>query len=189
MDTTEAFERAAKQFQTRLETTGESQWTLPTPCSEWNVHALVNHVASELRWIPPLVEGKTIAEVGDSLSGDLLGDDPKAAWASAAREAQAAASEPGALQRTVHLSYGDREADGYIREVASDLVIHAWDLARAVGADTRLDPELVDLTAQSLSGGLEGARAAGFFAAAVEVGPDADAQDRLIALTGRNPHG
>jgi uncharacterized protein (TIGR03086 family) len=189
MDTNEAFERAATQFRQRLDRTGDSQWTLPTPCSEWDVRALVNHVASELRWIPPLVEGKTIAEVGDSLSGDLLGDDPKTAWTAASREAQAAASEPGALQRTVHLSYGDRDADGYIREVTGDLVIHAWDLARAVGADTRLDPELVELTAQSLGDGIEGARAAGYFAAAVPVRPDADAQDRLIALTGRDPNG
>jgi uncharacterized protein (TIGR03086 family) len=189
METKEVLQRAVDQFQSKLDAVGDNEWHQPTPCSEWDVHALVNHVASELRWIPPLMEGKAIADVGDSLSGDLLGDDPKSAWSSGARQAVAAASEPGALQRTVHLSYGDREADGYIREVSSDLVIHAWDLAKGVGGDARLDPALVELAAREVAPAIEGARAAGYFGPAVSVPADADPQTRLLALTGRDPNG
>jgi uncharacterized protein (TIGR03086 family) len=182
---TDSFQEAVAAFQAHVESIREEQWSGATPCSEWDVRALVNHVAGELRWIPPLLEGKTIADVGDSLSGDLLGDDPKGAWSAAAKEAIAASSQPGTEGRTVHLSYGDRPADAYIGEVAGDIVVHTWDLARGIGADDRLDPGLVEFAQTTLEPQVEAVRAAGFFGPEVEVGPGADAQTRLLALTGR----
>ena len=62
-------------------------WSAPTPCADWDVRQLVNHVVGEDRWTKPLVNGRTIAEVGGSLDGDLLGDQPVAAARSAADEA------------------------------------------------------------------------------------------------------
>ena len=55
---------------------GEDQWGAPTPCADWDVRELVNHVAGEDLWTAPLLEGSTIEEVGDRFDGDLLGDDP-----------------------------------------------------------------------------------------------------------------
>lgn len=186
MSAPENFKKAAEGFQSRLQSTRDDQWTSPTPCSEWDVRALVNHVVSETRWIAPLLEGKTIAEVGDSLNGDLLGDDPKAAWSRAMSESAAVVDEPGAMQRTVHLSYGDRPAEDYVNEIAADLLIHSWDLARGTDGDARLAPDLVELALPAFrTPQMEGARAAGFFGRAVDVPDDADAQTKLLALTGR----
>ena len=53
----------------------EDQWALPTPCTDWSVRDLVNHVVGEDAWTGPLVRGSTIEEVGDRFYGDLLGDE------------------------------------------------------------------------------------------------------------------
>jgi uncharacterized protein (TIGR03086 family) len=174
-------------FEQRLSMVVASQWTAATPCEDWDVRTLVNHVVGELLWVPPLLAGNTIAEVGDRFDGDILGSDPSVTYKSAAASAQAAASESGAQERTVHLSFGDFAGSEYLGQVISDVVIHSWDLARAVGADDRLDPSLVAFVDEFLSPQIEAWRGAGAFGPAVDVGPDASAQDRLLAQTGRSP--
>ena len=173
-------------FEQRLSSVDPSQWNAATPCEDWDVRTLVNHVVAELLWIPPLLEGNTIAEVGDRFDGDVLGSEPLATYVSAAAGAQAAASEAGAQERTVHLSFGDFAGSDYLGQVISDVVIHSWDLARAIGADDRLDPALVAFVDDFLSPQIEAWRAAGAFGPAIDVGPDAGAQDRLLAQTGRS---
>ncbi len=160
-------------------------WGGATPCTEWSVRDLVNHVVSECRWMPPLFEGRTIADVGSSLDGDLLGNDPGAAWEGAAAASVAAVRAPGAMQSTVHLSYGDVPGDQYAREIVADLVVHTWDLARAVGANERLDPDLVQAAWDHLAPVAESWRSAGAFSAALDVPENADLQTKLLALTGR----
>lgn len=185
MDTIKLFERAAAGFRARVE--GVTDWTVATPCTEWDARALVNHVQNEIMWIPPLIEGKTIEQVGSSLDGDLLGDDAVAAWDAATKSVVDAITAAGALDGTVQLSYGPTKADDYVLEVVSDITIHTWDVARAVGADERLDPDLVDLCATLLGPKIEAARQYGAYGAEVPVAADADAQTKLIALTGRRP--
>ncbi len=65
-------------FEQRLGAVGATEWNAATPCDDWDVRTLVNHVVNELLWMPPLLEGKTIAEVGDRFDGDVLGSDPLA---------------------------------------------------------------------------------------------------------------
>lgn len=101
------FSEATGEFAQRLKQTTESQWTAATPCDGWDVRALVNHVVGELLWIPPLFEGKTTAEVGDRFGGDVVGGDASKTWNEAAEAALLAVSEPGAMERIVHLSFGD----------------------------------------------------------------------------------
>jgi uncharacterized protein (TIGR03086 family) len=123
-------------------------WSAPTPCTEWNVRALVNHVVGEDRWTKPLVDGKTIAEVGNAFDGDLLGEDPKSSAQAAADEALAAVVERLPAGGKVHLSYGEEDIGEYISQLAADHLIHGWDLAAATGQTRDLDPELVaDVTA------------------------------------------
>jgi uncharacterized protein (TIGR03086 family) len=159
----------------------------PTPCAGWTVRQLVNHLVYEDRWTAPLVNGATIAEVGDRFDGDLLGDDPIRAAADAAAEAEAAVAEPGALDRTVQLSFGDTPCTEYVHQLFADHLIHGWDLAAAVGADRRLDPELVDLCAAWFADREDTYRSAGAVGARVEVPVGASAQDRLLAAFGRDP--
>ena len=181
------FERAVEEFGARVRAVGDDQWHLPTPNTEWDVSALVNHLVGEARWAPPLLAGATIAEVGDRFDGDLLGPDPQAAWGEAAADEVEAARQEGVLDRTVHVSFGDIPAGEYLSQLIADHAIHAWDLARAVGADERLDPELVGFALDYLGPQVDGWRQAGAFGPAVELAPGADDQSRLLALTGRTP--
>lgn len=185
MDTLDLFRRAAAGFRSRLPQV--TDWTVPTPCTEWDARALVNHVVNEVRWIPPLVAGQTIADVGSSLDGDLIGDDVLAGWDAAVAAVEDECSKPGAMERLVELSTGTKPAADYLTEVLCDATIHTWDLARAVGADEKLDPDLVHLTMEVFGPVIAGARAAGAFGPEVPVPADADEQTKLLALSGRRP--
>jgi uncharacterized protein (TIGR03086 family) len=179
------FGRAVGEFDARVQAVADDQWGAPTPDVEWDVRTLVNHVTGEDLWAPPLLDGMTIAEVGDRFDGDLLGGDPKAAWGAAVVGARGAVGQDGALDRTTHLSFGDLPGSDYVSQLVCDHVIHAWDLARAIGADERLDPELVEWVHGYLAPQAEAWRSAGAFGPVVDVPADADAQTRLLALTGR----
>lgn len=180
-------ERAVEGLARRWNEVRPDQWAQPTPCADWDVRALLNHVVAELLWMPPLLAGQTIAQVGDRFDGDVLSERPKEVAAVAALAAVRAAAEPGALERTVHLSFGDVPGSEYLGQVTSDVVIHSWDLARAIGGDEHLDDDLVAAVEAFMSPQVEGWRSAGVFGPAVEVPADADAQTRLLAQTGRMP--
>jgi uncharacterized protein (TIGR03086 family) len=162
-------------------------WTAPTPCAEWDVRTLVNHVVGELLWVPPLLEGATIADVGDRFDGDVLGENPHAIARRAADDLRRAAAEPGAQERTVHLSFGDFSGGDYLGQVASDVVIHSWDLARGTDSDDDLGADLVAFADDFLTPQIPAWRSAGAFGPEVPTGPDANRQQRLIASTGRDP--
>ncbi|MDO7869082.1 TIGR03086 family metal-binding protein [Nocardioides jiangxiensis] len=146
MDARTLHRATVDRWQQLLDGVPDDAWAAPTPCAEWDVRALVNHVVGEELWLPPLLAGRTIAEVGDRFDGDLLGADPKAAG----RRAAGAAAEAGegvADGQRVQLSYGEEAASEYLMQLAADHLVHGWDLAAASGQDRRLDPELVDAVA------------------------------------------
>jgi uncharacterized protein (TIGR03086 family) len=185
-DVRKLHQRATDSFGAQVHAIRDDQWASGTPCEEWDVRTLVNHVVSEHRWMPPLLAGRTIPEVGDRFDGDLLGDDGKAAWDDSAAEAVAAVHDDGAMERIVHLSFGDFPGQEYTMQVFADLVIHGWDLARAIGADERIDPDLVEACASWFGPMEEAYRSAGAVGPRIETPPDADAQTRLLAVFGRS---
>ena len=179
------FASAMAEFDRRVRAVRPKQWHNPTPCTEWDVRALVNHLVAEQLWAPLLLDGAIVEDVGDRFDGDQLGADPVAAWASAAAAAREAFAAPGALRRFVELSYGRRPAEGYCQEMTLDLTVHAWDLARGIQVDERLDGELVSDVLAFIEPQVEQLAGTGMFAPPVAVGDDADSQTRLLALLGR----
>jgi uncharacterized protein (TIGR03086 family) len=182
----EMYRRSVEEFGRRVTAIGEGDWNRPTPCTDWTVRDLVRHLVYEELWTPPLLEGQTIADIGDRFEGDILGSDPQVAWKEGAAAAVAVAS-PDMLGRTVHLSFGDVPGEEYLGQLTADHAIHAWDLARATGGDDRLAPDLVQHVYDVMAPQIEPARAAGVFGPEVEVPADADLQSKLLALTGRTP--
>lgn len=186
-DLVELYRRSLDEFGRRVHAVRPDQWGCPTPCKDWEVRNLVAHLVTEQLWVPPLVtDGLTVAEVGDRFAGDPLGTDPVAAWDAAAAAALAAFGAPGALERPVHLSYGSRPGEEYAREMIFDLVVHAWDLARGIDGDERIDPDLVDAVYSGLDPDTD-LSASGMYDPPVPVPAGSDEQTRLIALTGRTP--
>jgi len=178
--------RAVQGFDARVGAIQDDQWGAPTACSDWDVRGLVNHLVYENVWTPEMFAGRTVTEVGDRFEGDLLGDDPGRAWADSARVAVAAIADEGALDRIVHLSFGDFPGRDYAMQLFADHLIHTWDLARGTGGDERLDPELVEACDAWFAPAVEQAyRSAAATGPAVEVPDDADLQTRLLARFGR----
>jgi len=182
----EMYRRSVDEFGQRVMAVGAGDWARPTPCSEWSVRDLVRHLVYEELWAPPLLAGATITDIGDRFEGDILGDDPQVAWKEAAAAALAPVSAD-VLDRTVHLSFGDFPGREYLGQLTADHTIHAWDLAKGIGAGERLDPELVDFVYAFMAPQAEQWAAAGVFAPAVPVPDDADTQTKLLALSGRTP--
>lgn len=160
-------------------------WEGSTPCSDWNTHALVNHVVNETLWVAPLMAGETIAQVGDRFDGDLLGDDPAGRFEAAREQALAAFNEPGALERAVHLSYGDESAVNYLDQLTVDILVHAWDLATAIGADNRLPDNLVRWALTGVAENQDMITGSGLFGQMQPIPEDANSQTKLLARLGR----
>ena len=185
MDIAAMFGGAVAEFGARVRLIGDHQWLAATPDEDWCVRDLVNHVVGEDLWAPPLLAGSTIAEVGDRFDGDVLGADPKAAWTAASAAAVRAVGGQGAMDRIVHLSFGDFPGREYALQLFADHLIHAWDLARAIGADDRLDAGLVASCATWFDAVEDAYRSAGAIAARPPLPGDADAQTVLLARFGR----
>jgi uncharacterized protein (TIGR03086 family) len=180
------YKKALDEFGSRVQAVPDDKWDTESINPGWSVRTLVNHVAGENLWFAPIFEGKTVEEVGDALDGDLLGDDPKAGWERSAEVARRE-TEKDVDAQIVHLSFGPTPGRAYIGQVLCDHVLHAWDLARSLGLDDGLDPELVEFTYKELTPQAEAWRQGGAFAAAVDVPESADTKTRLLAMTGRKP--
>ena len=188
MDLAEVHRIAVEGLMANVEKIGDHQWELPTPNTEWNVRDLVEHLVGGTVWVKPLIEGETIAGIGDRFAGDLVGDDPKGAFRRAASEAIATVSEPGALERTVDLSRGPSPAADYVLERIGDAGMHTWDLARALSTDETIHPEVVAAGRRLLDLVGDEWRQHGALGPIVPTPPDADEQTRFIAESGRNPY-
>jgi uncharacterized protein (TIGR03086 family) len=178
VDPVELFEAATSLTLTRLEGVSPDQWADPTPCSEWDVRALVDHIVG-----------------GPAYLLGALGEPVEASGADAGTYARlrerclVALRRPGAdAVRCVsplgfEWSVGEATAGTFM-----DQLVHTWDLAVATGQDTRLDPTLVEAcVAMFLPEMPERGRAAGLVGPAVPVPADAPAQDRLLGAKGRHP--
>ena len=183
MDMASLHRRTVETWTARVNTVADDQWDGPTPCTEWSVRQLVNHVVGEDRWTVPLMHGRTIADVGSDLDGDLLGGDAMKAASEAANEAVSVVEAELPTHGTVHLSYGEEKMDEYVLQLCADHLVHAWDLAAATGGDTALDPELVAEVAGWFAEREELYRAVGAVGPHAEAGPDP--QSQLLAGFGR----
>jgi len=184
-DTTKDFyRRTNRSFAELVATIGDDQWTGPTPCLEWDVRELLNHMASETMWTAPLLGGAALEEVGDRFDGDVLGADPRATFAVAADEALASV-EAVPLDRMVHLSAGQTPAARYIGELTLDFLVHGWDLAKGLGMDHTMDPEISTVMFTVLVPFEPMLRDSGVFGERIPTDEDADVQVRLLGLLGR----
>ena len=186
IDITAVHRRALDEVRSFVAAIGGDQWTSPTPCDGWTVHELVNHIVAGNLWAAELGRGRTIADVGSALDGDMLGDDPVGAYDRSAEYAAATFEAPGALESPCAVSYGPVPGSVYAGHRFIDVLIHGWDLASATGQPTVLDPELVDACWEVLQPQLAPMQASGAFGVALPHQPGDDPQTTLLAALGRS---
>lgn len=152
----------------------------PTPCTEWPVQALVDHIVAGSEYLLAAMAGTAPASVERAGAAD---------YRARLARVEHAAADPEALARTCTSPLGfEWTAGEAFAGTFMDTLIHTWDLATATGQDTALDPQLVEVcVALFLPDMPERGRAAGIVGPAVPLGPDASAQDRLLAAMGRQP--
>jgi uncharacterized protein (TIGR03086 family) len=109
----------------------------PTPCASWDVRALVNHFVGTARWWAASITGDAEATEADYATGDFV-----AAYEESIQIAVAAFAAEGALDRTVRLPFGEFPGSVLRDLAATEQFTHGWDLARAIGQPTDLDPGL-----------------------------------------------
>jgi len=168
------------------------QLTNETPDDDWTVRELANHMLYEVSWVPDMVAGRTIAQVGGKYDGDLFDGDVAnaqtnlhAAWDTTAEKAERAVSE-GDMDATAHLSYADTTVGDYLMQTGGDVLVHAWDLAKAIGVSITFDGAVAETMWQGVKD--VDLASSGLFKPPVPVADDASTQDKIIAHFGRNPH-
>jgi len=173
----------------------DDQWTMEMPPTfarrdqrTVTLREIITYHAYDDAWVPDMLAGKTMDEAGKSnFDGDLLGADPKAAFARIVEAACAAARGLDDLERTVHCSFGDFTAREYFWQINGFRGLRAHDIARVIGVDSDLPPALVQGLWDEISPHAEEWRAIGVFGPAVAVPDDAGLQAKLLGLTGRQP--
>ncbi|MBX9387388.1 TIGR03086 family metal-binding protein [Streptomonospora nanhaiensis] len=171
----------AAEFTRRVENVPGDRWDSPSPCAGWSARDVLRHMIDNHRSMPAWGG----LEVHLTASVD---DDPVGAWHEARDAMQALLDDP-AKAAVEYDGYLGRTSVGATvdRFLGIDLVVHAWDLARATGQDEAMPPgdvAWVHETALALGDSLRGEGVCG---PALEVGPSASPQDRLLAYLGRRP--
>jgi uncharacterized protein (TIGR03086 family) len=178
MDPLVAHQRAQDTFADVLVKVTSDQLSSPTPCPEWDVTALINHVIAGNQRVVERAGGQPAP----------LPEDFGAALRASAKAAQETFAESEALTRIYQLPIGEVPGTVFIELRTSDLLTHAWDLAIATGQPTDLDRELAEyvlafLTQMMSRPGLRGDGRP--FGAEQPCGDERAAADRVAAFLGR----
>lgn len=185
MDVSELLERAAEWAATKVKAVTADQLGKGTPCDEWDVRALTNHMTSGVKMVGRAARGEEPDP--QAFGGEHVGDHPGAAYSSALESTRAALEEPGVMDRTWRLPFGERPAQAALPIFGVDQITHGWDLAKATGQDTTIPPDLA-AAAMGIVGGRITDRGPGkLFKEEVPVPDDASDQDKLLGYLGRTP--
>ncbi|GAA1929738.1 hypothetical protein GCM10009775_22250 [Microbacterium aoyamense] len=156
---------------------------------------MLNYQAYDEAWIPDMMAGRTIDEVGQYAHGgplddDLLGTDPRGRFEALVEESVASVRELEESEldtRSVHYTYGDYPLREALWHAIVFRTTRAFDFARAIGADTALPDDFIESAWAIVEPHAEEWRSMGVFGPAVEIDAEAPLQNRLMALTGRQP--
>ena len=175
-DVLDRFKSLAADFGARVDATDDSAWDNQSPCAEWKARDVVGHVVDNL---------KGLAGAGDGGSSDDL-DDPKQAWATTLAATITALEQPGALEKVIESPMGPMPLGDMVgRLICTDILVHTWDLARAVGGDERLNQDAIPMAYSGLKPIDAMLRRPGIFGPKIEAPAGADLQTEFLLFLGR----
>lgn len=189
MDQTDLMAAAAAPLPKLVRAVDSDHLRASTPCSEWDVRALVNH---QLFWGPSLVGAARKDSVPPPAPGesdvDLTAGDWQQAFEQHIDALVTAWSEPEAWEGMTVMALSPRMPAPMIGGmVVGELVVHGWDLARATGQEPDWEPEVLDRLHQELTMTADQGRQLGVYAPEVPVPANAPMLARVLGLTGRDP--
>ena len=175
--------RACQRFGQAV-TAADMRWDRPSPCTGWDARAVLEHVIGfhDVLLLRPM-----------NLKPQRPRDDPSQRWLVTNEALQTLLSRPGLLDAPIDIpAVGNNpamqlHAGPLVAGLTQDVLVHTWDLARAVGADDRLDPDLCEHYLQRLPADPHALVTSGMFAPAVDVDASQTEQTRLLARLGRDP--
>jgi uncharacterized protein (TIGR03086 family) len=187
MDMLSAYADAVRRNHERLDAISADQLGDPTPCTEWDVRALVGHIVGGYQMFAAALGHPLPAAVEPTDAAGLA-----AQHRTTGEAAIAAFATPDALQRTVHLPVGEVPGQVALGLALTDAVVHGWDLAKATGQDTAIDDGLAAALLTGAEGSITGQMrqpdgAMPVFAQPVPISGQRPAGDRLVAFLGRQP--
>ncbi len=160
------------------------QWDAETPCTDWDVRTLVNHLVGGLRIYAAEL---TSTDAGREHEDDWLGDDAIAAYRDAASAVLAAWRSPGAMSAVIDLSVGRMPAPMAAVIELTEIVVHGLDVAVATGQEDAVDEEQAAALLELMTGmGVDAFRVPGVFGPAVPASGAAPAHLQLLAFLGRD---
>src|SRR5918992_3503126 len=137
----EMYERALKRTGETVAGTTREQFADPTPCSEWNVETLLDHVIGGCLTFAAGAEGRRVDAMNQP---HLTGEDHVSAYENAARAALAGFRAPGALERDFMLPWGDSPGSAALGLALADAAVHGWDLAKATGQEATIEDDIAE---------------------------------------------
>jgi len=189
MDNTTALPIAATHFEAVTALVTSRDLAKPTPCGDWTVQQLLDHVVGGNTMAAALIGGASREDAIALLTTAVAGDDPLEAVQHSMRAQAAAFADPAALELTVQHPAMDMPGAQLLGFRVGDLLVHSWDLARAIGADETLDPEVVAIVATNIEPMRPFIGQVGMFGEGPSgtLDDNADAQTALLDLMGRRP--
>lgn len=180
----------------RIRATPHERWRAPSPCQGWNAQDVVAHVINGHRGILAMVTGQPPV-AADGVGVSPMADAPKVepgtdlalAYEHCRNAMYSMLSDPE--RATTRLPGGPlgpvpvEQAADIIGSL--ELLVHTWDLARAVGGDEKLDPELTARTHEALLPHYAALQATGAFQPSIPAPGDADPQTVFLRFVGRQP--
>jgi uncharacterized protein (TIGR03086 family) len=186
-DPLERYEVAAAGFARVLASLRPTQVGAPTPCAEWDVRQLANHMTRGNLNYALLAAGGSGSEFLALRDQDALGGRWLEAYGKSVHTCAAAFRVPGVLDRTLDYPAGKVAGRQALAVRTADSVIHTWDLARALGVSDTLDAGLVAWILADRPAIYAGLDVAAFFGAPPPVRESESDQDRLVRAFGRTP--
>ena len=174
------YPRVAAGFTRVLRGVEPTQWSSPTPCTDWDVTALVGHVIETHRRVRSIV-------VPDLERAPVEGGDLLALWAEATADIEAAVADPSLAAREIPGRTGAQTFGSMVEGLLTiDTLCHTWDLARATGQDESLDPDAVEMAHGALTKFDALMRVPGGFGPALEAPAGASPQTAFLRFAGRD---
>ena len=157
----------------------------PTPCTDWDVRALLNHTIGVVEMFDDAVQTKPFN--GSIFANDNVGDDPAASYERRASTLRDTLAKPGIIDATWTMPFGEVPGQVGASFATLELFQHGWDVAKATGQDIAYDTDVTE-TAQTAAQFMpaEQVRTAGVFGEENPCPEGASAEDRLAAFLGRS---